>query len=175
MNRSSACAYAALALLALAPAVRAQPSPPQGPALPTQDFITTAAQTDDYERRAGRLAMHMGQRHDVREFGAMMVRDHTRTTAALKAAIRRSGLPAPPPPVLRPDQQQMLAQLRNAGRGFDLVYVDQQIKAHQAALSVMTAYAAGGGEAAIKAAAADTVPIVRRHLAMAERLQGAVH
>jgi putative membrane protein len=102
----------------------------------------------------------------------MMVRDHTNTTMALKGAIRHAGLPAPPPPKLSDQQQANLATLKAArGPDFDRTYVQQQIEAHQTALGVMQAYAAGGDNRVLRKAAAQTAPIVRRHLTIVQGIR----
>ena len=202
MNRTLAFASAA-ALLAVTAAptfAQYQPRGPQGPqgsqmghgpqtqgppaphALPsdefggarTQHFVTAAAQTDEYERRAGHLAGRMGVSPRVREFGTMMVQDHTKTTQDLQAAIRRTGHAVPPPPALTGRQLQMLEQLRGAGRNFDMVYLQQQVQAHQEALDLMQAYARDGHNPILKDAARQTAPLVQHHLQMAQGLQGSV-
>lgn len=165
-----------------------QPGPSMAPAQPgprglpsdefagarTQHFVTAAAQTDEYERRAGHLAERMGMSPRVREFGTMMVQDHTKTTQDLQAAIRRTGHTVPPPPPLTGRQQQMLAQLKGAGRGFDMVYLQQQVQAHEQALDLMQTYAREGHNPILKDAAAQTAPLVKHHLDMAQGLQGSV-
>ena len=173
MIRTLAFAGAAALMAALsAPApLYAQPAPP---AASTHDFVVAAAQSDEFERRAGRMAQTMARSHRVQEFGARMVRDHTMTTQNLKMAIRRSGHPVPPPPPLAPDQQQMLDQLRGAGPGFDGVYLQQQVQAHQQALDLMRSYAHTGDNPNIRDAAAKTVPLIRHHLMMAQDLQATV-
>jgi putative membrane protein len=144
-------------------------SKPPGPAPATPDFIKAAASTDEFERQEGRLAEVRAVNPRVRDFGRMMVRDHTNTTMALKGAIRHAGLPAPPPPKLTDQQQANLATLKAArGADFDRTYVQQQIEAHQTALGVIEAYAAGGDNKTLRKAAAQTVPIVQRHLKMAQ-------
>lgn len=162
-------ALAAAASLSLAAPAFAQP----GGALPTPQFISAAASTDEFERQEGRMAEHQAASPQVRSFGQMMVRDHTNTTMALKLAIRRAGLPPPPAPQLTPDQQSNVAALKGLrGRDFDHTYLQQQIQAHQTALGVMQAYAAGGDGRTLRKAAASTVPIVKRHLEMAQKLGG---
>lgn len=157
-------ALAGFASLAFAAAASAQP-------LPTPDFIKAAAQTDDFERIEGRLASKEAGSAQVRSFGEEMVTAHTKTTAALKAAIAKAGLPPPAPPTLTAEQTQNVAALRALhGAAFDRAYVDQQIQAHQTALGVMQAYASGGDNPVIRKAAGDTVPIVQHHLAMARAL-----
>jgi putative membrane protein len=155
--------FAGVASLGLAGAALAQPAPP------TPDFIKAAAQTDEFERQEGRLAERDGANPGVRSFGAEMVSAHTKITAALKAAIRKAGMPVPPP--LTEEQASNLATLKGLhGPAFDHAYIGQQIQAHQTALGVMRAYAAGGDNPVLKQAAADTVPIVQHHLAMAQAL-----
>jgi len=156
-------ALASVASLTFATAAVAQP-------LPTPDFIKAAAQTDDFERTEGRLAEKMSASAQVRSFGEEMVSAHTKTTAALKAAIAKAGLAPPAPPLLSAEQQQDLATLKTLhGAAFDKAYVEQQIQAHQTALGVMQAYASSGDNSIIRKAASDTVPIVQNHLAMAQR------
>jgi putative membrane protein len=160
-------ALATVASLSLAAPGLAQP----GGALPTPQFISAAASTDEFERQEGRMAERQAGSPQVRSFGQMMVRDHTNTTMALKLAIRRAGLPPPPPPQLTPDQQSNVSALKGLrGRDFDRTYLQQQIQAHQTALGVMQAYAAGGDNRTLRKAAASTVPIVKRHLAMAQKI-----
>jgi putative membrane protein len=140
-------------------------------ALSTPAFISAAASTDEFERQAGRLADRQAASPRVRSFGRMMVRDHTNTTMALKQAIRRAGLPQPPAPTLTSDQQSNMAALRGLqGPAFDQTYMQQQEQAHEEALGVMRAYAHGGDNRVLRAAAASTVPIVQRHLTMANQI-----
>ena len=175
MIRTLALASAAALLVASSAPASAQPYR-QGPpaAVSTRDFVTAAAQSDEFERRAGRLAQDMARSRRVRGFATMMVQDHTMTTQNLKAAIRRTGREPPPPPPLTADQQGMLGQLRDAGRGFDFAYLQQQVQAHQQALDLLQGYARGGDNAIIRDAARGTIPLVRRHLRMAQDLQASV-
>ena len=143
------------------------------PSSTTQAFVRAAAQSDDFERQEGHLAATQGSTAHVRAFGRMMVTDHTRTTQALKAALRRAKLPIPPPPPLSPNEASKLAALRGLhGKQFDAAYIDQQIDAHQGALQVLQAYAAGGDNPVLRKAAGDTVPLVQRHLAAAQQIRG---
>ena len=144
-----------------------------GAALPTGDFIKAAATTDEFERVEGRMAERDGASARVRDFGKMMVRDHTNTTMALKQAIHSAGLPNPGPPHLTPEQEANVGALKGLhGADFDHAYIQQQIQAHQTALGVMQAYAAGGENPTLRKAAANTVPIVKHHLATARKIAG---
>ena len=148
--------------------------PPGGMTAPrAPEFVRMAGQSDQFEIQSSRLAQTRARSAEVRNFGAMMVRDHGMTTRELMRAVSRTGRTPPPPPPLRPDQQAKvndLASLR--GRQFDRVYIDQQVASHQEALDLMQAYAANGDVPPLRRAAEKAVPIVRHHLEMAQGLQG---
>ena len=147
------------------------PSDPSAP-MTTPQFLTAAAQSDEFEIREGQMAQSMSSSPAVQKFGAKMVHDHTMTTDNLHAAVQQAGMPLPPPPPLRPDQQQMVAQLKSlSGSAFDSAYLTQQVESHKDALTLMTNYSENGDVPAIKMAAQKTVPIVRSHLQMATRMQ----
>jgi putative membrane protein len=161
---------ASVASLAIAAAAGAQP----GAGAPsTKEFVTAASQSDEFERREGRLAEQDAVNPKVKAFASDMVRDHTKTTDNLHAAIEKAGMPVPPPPPLSHAQQGQLDTLRALhGAAFDHAYIDQQIHAHEQALSLMQAYARGGDNSGLRTAAQQTVPLIRHHLEMARALRG---
>ncbi len=109
------------------------------------DFITAASQSDMFEIAEGKMAQKMGSTAAVRQFGSKMVRDHTKTTATLHKAITKAGMAVPPPPSLRPDQEQMASQLQSmSGADFDKTYLTQPVQSLQSpsGKSGCTTYAA---------------------------------
>ena len=133
-------------------------------------YVTAAGQSDKFEVTEGKLAETMGSSGKVRAFGHKMVADHTKSTKQVMKAAMMSGLPKMPPPALRPDQQDMVAQLKAAsGPAFDQLYVQQQMQSHQQALMVQQNYAKHGSKKALKMTAAKIVPVVEEHISM---LQG---
>ncbi len=176
--------FAILALAGLAACADAAPPPvdtptaaPVSPASPliASDYVTMAAQSDAYERQAGMLALDASGNAQVQSFARMMVQDHATSSAQLSDAARAAGL-TPPPTMLRPDQQRMLADLRRAsGPDFDRTYMTQQVVAHQQALRIHSAYAENGDNPMLKAAAAMIAPVVRHHLDMAQMIQAGLH
>ena len=165
-----------VAVLGLAAAAHAQPMNGMrggdGEGM-TTDFITKAAQSDEFERGEGRLAETRSHNPHVKQFAAMMVSAHTKTTEGLKSAIRHAGMTPPPPPALTDDQMHMMADLKGMhGRDFDKAYIDQQVQAHTDTLGVMQNYAQNGHPGPIKDAAIKTTPLVQHHLDMAKDIQG---
>ena len=133
-------------------------------------YVTAAGQSDKFEITEGKLAETMGSSPKVKAFGRKMVTDHTKSTMQVMKAAMASGLPKMPPPVLRPDQQDMVSQLKaTSGSAFDQMYIQQQTDSHQQALMVQQNYAMHGTAPALKAAAKKIVPVVKMHISM---LQG---
>ncbi|HEY8570935.1 DUF4142 domain-containing protein [Phenylobacterium sp.] len=136
-------------------------------------YLAEAARADMYEIQAGELAQSKGSAAGVRQFGAMMVRDHTTTTQQLMQAVMSSGASPPPPPPLDARRAGLLRALRGAsGAGFDRLYAQQQLMAHQEALALHQGYAQGGDNAALRATAAQIVPAVQQHLQHVQHMAG---
>jgi putative membrane protein len=143
-----------------------------GMAMSNIDYVTAAAESDQFEIQTGQLASRSGNPR-LRDMGQMLVRDHMMTTRTLMDAARRSGMPPMPPPPLRPDHQQIYGQLQGmGGPDFDRMFTDQQVQAHQEALSLHSSYAGAGGDPNLRGAAQAAVPVVRQHLDMARQMQG---
>jgi len=139
------------------------PSTPQG-------FVDMAASSDMYEIEAGKLAQEQGKSQAVKDFGAMMVKDHTASTDKLKAAVAEAGAGVSVPPAMLPKHQQQLDALRSAGDNFDTLYAQQQQAAHQEALNLLTDQAQTGTVASLKAFAGEVRPVVEGHLEHAREL-----
>ena len=138
----------------------------------TPDFVNAAASTDMFEIQAAKLAEKRSKNADVKAFAAMMIHDHTLSTAALKAAIKASGAAVTPPSALPADMKARLDAVAAATPAdFDKAYIDSQVTAHQTALGVMQAYAANGDVPQIKDFAANTAPVVQMHLTRATAIQ----
>jgi len=160
--------------LTLAACAQRTPPPPvdlNNP-LMAPGYMAQAASADQFEIQSGQLALQASQNAAVRNFANMLITDHTQTTQSLMAAAAAARL-QPPPPIIMPAQQAMLDQLRAAGAGysFDQAFQQAQISAHQQGLTLHQGYATSGDVPALRTAAAQIVPVVQRHLAMAQSLQ----
>ncbi len=138
----------------------------------TPDFVNAAASTDMFEIQAAKIAETRSKTADVKAFAAMMIHDHTQSTANLKVAIEASGAAVSLPSALPSDLQTKLDQLNAApAADFDKAYIDSQVMAHQKALGVMKAYAANGDTPQIKDFATTTAAVVQMHLTKATAIQ----
>jgi putative membrane protein len=135
-------------------------------------YLAQAASSDQFEIQSAQLAQQASQNAAVQNFAGMLITDHTQSTQMLMAAAQSAHVAAPPPTIL-PPQQAMLDQLRAAGTGpaFDQAFQQVQIQAHQQALALHQNYAQSGDVPALRTTAGQIVPVVQRHLQMAQSLQ----
>lgn len=118
-----------------------------------QGFVNAAAASDMFEVEAGKLAQANGASQAVKDFGAMMEREHTQSTAELKASASEAGVTVAPEMTAK--QQSDLDALQGAGETFDSLYKTQQIAAHEQALALLRAQVSGGTAPSLKAFAED--------------------
>jgi putative membrane protein len=139
----------------------------------TGAFVSNASQSDMYEIQAGQMAEQKAKSADVKAFGKMMVTEHTAMTNQMKPLITAAG--QKPATALDQRRQGMLDNLKAAGAAdFDKTYIDQQVAAHDEALTLMKGYADSGSDAGLKGGAAKAVPKVQAHLDRAKALQAEV-
>ena len=164
---STAVAAASSAPISPSGAVTATPAAP--------DFVQTAAVSDMFEIESSKLALKRSSNPQVQAFARMMIKDHTESTAKLKAAIASSGQSLTPPASLPEDKQTALNDLANAdAKAFDKAYLDAQVDGHTKALSLLTNYGANGDTPALRQFATTVVPTVQHHLDHAKALQAAL-
>ena len=146
------------AALALPAAVVAAP-------MPSSTYVMKAGAGDKYEIDSSKLVMN-STNPKLRQFASEMVRDHTKSTADVKAAAMKAGL-HPQPPMLDPMQRTMIANLTKvSGTARDQLYIEQQKAAHGKALALHEDYSANGTSAPLKMAAGKIVPVVKSHIQM---------
>jgi putative membrane protein len=129
----------------------------------TDAFVTNAAISDMYEIQAGEIAQKKGQSKGVKDFGKMMVADHTALSAAMKPLATAAGKTLPTG--LDERRKGLIDNLNAAAPAdFDRVYLDQQDAAHNEALTLMSGYADKGDDAGLKGAAQKAVRKIQAHL-----------
>jgi putative membrane protein len=128
-----------------------------------QGFILAAAQGGMTEVKLGELAATNGMRDDVKEFGRMMVKDHTTINDDLKALAAQKGVTLPDS--LDAKHQGMVDRMTAmTGSGFDDAYVNGMIKAHQKDAKAFKAESAATQDADIKSFLDKSIPVVEAHL-----------
>lgn len=128
------------------------------------EFAAAAGASDLFEITSSKLAATQAEGAQVKSYAAMMIKDHTKSTAELKTIASKENITLSPP-ALTPDMQSKVDALKAAkGASFDTLYLTQQVAGHESALKLHQGYAAGGDNAALKAFASKTAPIVSKHL-----------
>ena len=137
-----------------------------------QGFADKAGKSDAFEIAAANLAKTNADSAEVKKFAATMIEAHTGSTAKIKAAAAKATPAIKPDPMLTSDQQSKLDDLAKLkGADFDKAYIDNQVSAHEDALSLMKNYADNGDTPSLKAAAGEIAPVVQKHLDMAKALK----
>jgi putative membrane protein len=109
---------------------------------------------------------------DPKPFAEKMIRDHQKTSNELKSLVGSGKVKAKPPTALDSEHQEMLDGLKaKSGKDFDSSYDQIQVKAHQDAVALFDACAKGGDDPELKRRAAKTLPHLKEHLTMAEKLK----
>jgi putative membrane protein len=127
------------------------------------NFILAAAQGGMTEVELGELAATNGMRDDVKNFGQMMVKDHTAINDDLKALAAQKGVTLPDS--LDAKHQAMVDKLTAlTGSEFDDAYITGMIKAHKKDAKAFKAEAAATTDADIKSFLDKSIPVVEAHL-----------
>lgn len=180
MTRTLLFAASALALVACGQqaaktdtAETQAPAAPAAQAMSNADFAQTVANSDAFEIQSSELAAQRGSRQEVKDFAAMMVRDHSATTQQLTALAPQINL-TPPTPQLDATHQGRLDSLRGqTGEGFDDAYLDAQVEAHENAVRTFESFVSGGEPGPLRDWANTTLPKLREHLQQVQTLENA--
>lgn len=128
------------------------------------EFAAAAAASDLFEIESSKVAQSQAVSSEVKSFAAMLVQDHSKSTAELKSIASKDNITLSPP-TLRPDMQSKIDALKSAkGEAFDTLYLSQQVPAHEEALKLHQGYAASGDNTSLKAFASKTSTVVSKHL-----------
>ena len=137
----------------------------------TEDFVRQVAISDMFEIESSKLAQQKAANAQVKTFAGQMVTDHGKTTTELKGLISGGKVKASLPTAMDSSHQSMLDKLKGLnGADFDKEYVSNQQSAHKDAVDLFERYAKGGDNADLKAWAAKTVPALKHHKEMADKL-----
>jgi putative membrane protein len=130
---------------------------------PDSAFYKDAAEGGLSEVELGNLAQRKSNNESVRDFGAMMVKDHTAANAKLKdvAALKNISLPTS----ASMGQMTTKAKLEIlSGDTFDKSYIKGMVKDHEEDIAMFKKEAVSGQDPDAKAYAVATLPTLRAHL-----------
>lgn len=163
--------------LAIAAIAVAAPAHAEEASSKTKEFIEKAAIGGLYEIETSRAAQAQATSPDVKKFAEMMITDHGKANAGLKASVSRSGLTNPALPLtLDSDHADKVAALKKkAANDFDEAYIDEQEDAHEDAVALFKSYSEDGDNPELKKYAAETLPKLEGHLKQVKTLDEAIN
>lgn len=157
---------AAIAVLALpAPVAFAQD------ATTPAAFAAEAGSSNMFEIESSQLALERSKQEMVRSFAQQMVTDHTAAGEKMNAAAQKDGVEVPA--ALSAAHQGVLDALKGENDdGFDDAYIEAQIKAHDQAVGLFSAFAKAHPSTALGAFAAATLPTLEEHQTHVHQMRG---
>lgn len=137
-------------------------------------FIETAASGGMMEVELGKLAQSRGQNQRVKNFGAMMVKDHSKANAELKTIA--NDLKVTVPTVIMAQHKQHLDEMsKMSGSAFDKHYMKMMTEDHMKDVDMFQKTASDERKAELKDFAAKTLPVLKMHLDSAKAINSVVN
>jgi putative membrane protein len=125
------------------------------------------------EVAAGRIAEQRANDEQVRSFAHRMVEDHTRAGAELGRIASAQGISLPDK--LDKSAEQDVDRISKLhGAEFDKAYMKHNVSAHKTAVKDFEKEAKSGHDPQLRKFAADTTPLLKEHLQLAQSAARAV-
>lgn len=138
------------------------------------EFLVDAAEIDLAEIEIGKLAQQKSTNPAVKDFGKMLVDEHTKSSTELKALAASKNFSLPTS--LTEDGQDKYNKLNEkTGNDFDKKFAEMMVDAHEDAVDKFKIAAENANDAEIKAWASQKVTTLRTHLDHAKTLKEQVN
>ena len=133
-------------------------------------FAVDAANIGMMEIALGKVAQQNAKSKDVKDFGAMMVKDHTSAGDELKKIADAKHITLPTE--LSADDQKKIDDMKaTTGKSFDKSYIDMMVKGHKNAADEFQEEIKQGSDADLRAFATKTLDVIHAHLNAAQKCQ----
>jgi putative membrane protein len=139
---------------------------------PDASFYKKAAEGGLAEVELGKLAQDKSPTQSVKEFGSMMIKDHSAANEKLKAIAEAKSIKLP----TSPSVGQMATKTKLevlSGKTFDKSYIKGMVADHKEDIKEFQNEASTGQDADAKAYAAATLPTLKAHLKKIEAIAAA--
>src|SRR3984893_7459285 len=130
---------------------------------PDASFYKNAAEGGIFEVDAGHMAQEKGNSQQVKDFGAMMVKDHTAANDKLQSIASSKKITLPTSASVAQMATEAKFKLLS-GETFDKSYVKSQVSAHRKTIALFQKEASSGRDSDAKAFASATLSTLRSHL-----------
>lgn len=126
-------------------------------------FVMEAAIGGLMEVQAGQIAQQNAQNQRVKDFGGMMVTDHSKANDELKSYASGHGITLPTE--LPADKQKHIDAMKNMkGAAFDKHYISMMLDDHKEDVGKFQKQSTSANDAQLKTWAANTLPVLQKHL-----------
>lgn len=133
------------------------------------EFIREQMTKGQAEIEMGKLAQEKATHADVKEFGAMMVRDHQKAAEELKQVASATNVERTSPE--HGEHEDILEELRGlSGREFDRKYMSHMVEDHEKVVRDLERKAQSDGNPQVTQWANRTLPKIREHLERAKSI-----
>lgn len=140
-------------------------------AMPDQQFVDFAAQTDMVEANLGQLAQTAAADQAVKDYAQMLVTDHTKDLQMLQQAASQAHLKVPDAIDAEHNKAMIEPFQKLKGAAFDRRYVAEMVAGHTKAIAVYRAEASNDENPALQSYATEALPVLEKHLSGAKDLQ----
>jgi putative membrane protein len=137
-----------------------------------QDFVNKAAAGGMFEVDSSKVAEAKAQDQSVKDFARKMIDDHGAANAKLETIAGEQRLTVPKE--LDAKHKGDVDTLQNSKDPIDAPYVQMQRDAHTDAVTLFESYAKDGDNAELKTFAQQTVPTLKMHQEMIEKIASTV-
>jgi putative membrane protein len=141
---------------------------------PDENFYKKAAEGGLAEVEQGNLAQEKGQNPAVKDFGQMMVHDHSAANDKLKGIASSKGIDLPASPSVT--QTATIDKLKVlSGDTFDKSYIKGMVQDHKEDIKEFEKEVQNGKDAEARQFAQSTLPTLRAHLSKIESIAASAH
>jgi len=140
-----------------------------GASSPDSSFYKHAAEAGMGEVELGKLAQAKAADNSVKDFAAMMVKDHSQANEELKKLAASKDIKLPGGPGTANDAKKLELKALS-GEQFDKLYVSSQVKAHRDTVDLLHKEISSGHDADAKAFAQKVLPTVQSHLSAIQKI-----
>jgi putative membrane protein len=134
-------------------------------------FLVAAAETDLMEIEIGKLAQSKGTHAHVKEFGKMLVTDHTKSANDTKPFAEKLQVSLPTSITEKGKEHYNELNEEKQGHDFDEKFADMMVKGHEEAINKMEKASKDANDPEIRTWAGAMVPTLKTHLEHAKMLQ----
>lgn len=139
-------------------------------------YVPSAAMGDMFEIESSKIAAEKSANADVKALAEMIITDHTASSTKLKERAPAEAPNVAIPTALDQRRMGMLDNLRAAtAADFDRVYLDQQIAAHNEALTLHRGFSDHTETPQLAALAREVTPKIEMHLQRAQELRNGMN